>query len=349
MRSLSAFRVAGFPQAGLSALIVLVSVLHLSAQEDFGNKLSCELRRIFDERKDSIVRVEALDSHGKLYGTGFFADPSGTIYTLSYIVANADEILVCRGDKKVPARLLVADARSGIALIKVETSSPFIPMGQSRSLPLASPVMTIGYPVDFDSQMSFGIIGGFDHKFLGKYFTTTHIRANLPVQPGFGGAPLLNLNGEVVGIIISSIGEGAGCFAVPIEAAEKIRMDYARFGEPRHGWLGVVVEEQPEAVEGSTVRVAEVGPETPAAKSGLQKGDILLQVGDIKTFQPEDVIDASYFITAGDPVPVTVVRNGEKIVLDMRSSRHPVTDVPSPFPTELHVVLPDPNETLKLK
>lgn len=334
-----------FPLAGLSALFLVVWVVRLSAQDDLGTKISCELRRVYDERRESIVRVEALDSHGKLCGTGFFADPSGTIYTLAYIVANADEILVCRGDKKIPARLLVADARSGIALIKTDLSSPFIPVGHSRALPLASPILSIGYPDESQTEMNFGIIGGFDHKFLGKYFTTTHIRANLPVQPGFGGAPLLDMNGDVIGIIISSIGGGAGCYAVPIEAAEKIRMDYARFGEPRHGWLGVNAEEQTDAVDGSHVRVSEVGPETPAAASGLRKGDILLQVGDIKIVEPEDVIDASFFITAGDRVPVVVMRGDQRIVLDVRSARHPATDMPSPFPTELHVLMPAPNES----
>lgn len=337
------------PLTGFSVLFLLVWVARLSAQDDLSSKISCEIMRIYEERKDSVVRVEALDSHGKLCGTGFFADPSGTIYTLAYIVANADEILVCRGDKKIPARLLVADPRSGIALIKTETASPFIPTGNSRNMPLASPIISIGYPGESQTEMNFGIIGGFDHQFLGKYFTTTHIRANLAVQPGFGGAPLLNMNGDVVGIIISSIGGGAGCYAVPIEAAEKIRMDYARFGEPRHGWLGVNAEEQINAVDGSHVRISEVGPDTPAAGAGLQKGDILLQVGDIKIVQPEDVIDASYFITAGDKVPVVVKRGDERIVLDVRSARHPATGVNSPFPTELHVVLPNQNEAMQLK
>jgi serine protease Do len=335
--------------AGLSALFLLTWVIRLSAQDDLGSKISCELRRVYDERRDSVVRVEALDSHGKLCGTGFFIDPSGTIYTLAYIVANADEILVCRGDRKIPARLLVADPRSGIALIKADLTSPFIPTGSSRSMPLASPILSIGYPEETRTEMNFGIIGGFDHQFLGKYFTTTHIRANLAVQPGFGGAPLLNLNGDVIGIIISSIGGGAGCYAVPIEAAEKIRMDYARFGEPRHGWLGVNAEQQTDAVGGSHVRISEVGPETPAATSGLKKGDILLQVGDIKIVQPEDIIDASFFITAGDTVPVVVMRGDQRLVLDVRSTRHPASETPSPFPAELHVVLPDTNDSMQLK
>ncbi len=327
--------------AFLAALVACLPLLE--AQDDLGDKLRSESCRIFSERKDAVVQVEAYDPRGKLSGTGFFIDPSGTIFTLSYIVGNAREIFVVRGDCKIPARLLVADPRSGVALIKADVSTPFIPVGDSHKLSLASPVMTIGFPSESSGATSLGIVGGFDRKFLGKYFTTTHIRAVMPVEAGFGGAPLLNLQGQAVGIIISGI-NNASCYAVPIEAAEKIRMDYARFGEARHGWLGVNAEEQEEPVEGSHVRIAELGPNTPAAKSGLHNGDILLQVGGVKINEPEDIIDASFFLTAGDKVNIVVIRNGEKINIETRSVKHPATDVPAyagDAIQQLHVLLPD--------
>ena len=85
---------------------------------------------------------------------------------------------------------------------------------------------------------SFGMIAGFDRKCLGRYFSTTHLRVNLPTQRGEAGAPLLNLNGEVVGIVVSSLENNSACYALPIDAAEKIRGDFVRFGEARHGWIG---------------------------------------------------------------------------------------------------------------
>ena len=99
-------------------------------------------------------------------------------------------------------------------------------------------MLAIGFPVNLAATPSFGIVAGFDRQFLGRYFMTTHIRAIVSVEPGFGGAPLMNLKGEVVGIIISGIDGGGACYALPIEAAEKLRMDYIRFGEPRYGWVG---------------------------------------------------------------------------------------------------------------
>ena len=91
------------------------------------------------------------------------------------------------GDRRIPAKLLSADARSGIALVKVDYNSPFIPVGNSKGLSLASPVLAIGFPVDLAATPSFGIVAGFDRQFLGRYFMTTHIRALSPSNPGLGG------------------------------------------------------------------------------------------------------------------------------------------------------------------
>src|SRR5207244_12711161 len=86
---------------------------------------------------------------------------------------------------------------------------------------------------------NFWMIAGFDMKYLRRFFSTIHLRVNVPTQRGEAGAPLLNMRGEVVGIIVSSLENNSSCYAVPIEAAEKIRNDFVRFGEARHGWVGV--------------------------------------------------------------------------------------------------------------
>lgn len=346
-------------QASLLILCLLSGLGVALGEDNLAEKISAEVRRVFDERHAAVVRIEAVDRHGKLVGTGFYADPSGSVYTLASTVANADEIYIVQGDRKMPAKLLVADMRSGVALIKPESggSSPFIPLGSSKSLGVASPVMTIGYPINLDASPSFGIIGGVDYQFLGHFFMTSHIRANVPVEAGFGGAPLLNLKGEVVGIIIAGLGRGGACYALPIEAAEKIRHDFVRFGEPRHGWVGVNVKEQDTEVGGSHVSIAELAPETPAGQSDLKPGDVVTQIGDHKINHIEDVIDASFFLTAGDKVTVSVMRGGEKKDITLRSVEHPNADA-SKFPEtgdlDLHALVPTlaPNSspaTLKLE
>lgn len=288
--------------------------------------ISREVKDVFDRSAKAVVKIRGVDQHGELAGTGFFIDPTGTIYTAYSVGGEADNFTVEVDGKKVPARVLLADVRSGIALLKADiASSPSLPVGASPALEVATPVVTIGYPLDLPATPSFGMVAGFDKKFLGRYFSTTHIRLNLPTQRGEAGAPLLNFKGEVVGILVSSVDNGSACYALPIEAAEKIRNDYVRFGEARHGWVGINVAEADKPVAGSRAEMTQIMEDTPANGCGAKPGDILLQVGNKPVHEPEDVIDASFFITAGDTVPIVVQRGDEKLTFNVQADFHPNT------------------------
>ncbi len=304
------------------SFIVLVSLIApaLRAQDDTAGAISREVKAIFERCGNAVVKIHAVDEHSELSGTGFFVDPTGTIYTSYSVGGEANNFTVQFKGKKYHATQLMADLRSGIALLKVDAATPFLPIGKSSDLGLATPVVAIGYPLDLPQSPSFGMIAGFDRKFLGRYFSTTHLRVNLPTQRGEAGAPLLNFKGEVVGILISSVDSGSACYVLPIDAAEKIRRDYVRFGDARHGWIGIDVQEAEKPVEGSRAEMTQIREGTPAAGSGLQTGDILLQVGNVPVHQPEDVIDASFFISAGDSVPITVMRGDQKLTVDVQAA-----------------------------
>jgi serine protease Do len=298
----------------------------LFAQDQTATTISHQVRDVFERAAKAIVKIHGVDEHSEICGTGFFIDPTGTIYTAYTVGGEAGNFTVELGDKKIPARQLVADIRSGTAILKVDETTPALPIGRSDELEVATPVVSIGYPLDLPKTPSFGMIAGLDRKCLGRYFSTIHLRANVPIQRGEAGAPLLNMKGEVVGIVVSSLGNNSACYAVPIEAAEKIRNDFVRFGEARHGWIGVNnVSPAPQQVDGSRAVVTQVGEDGPAARSGLKEGDVLLQVGKKKSAEPEDVFDASFYITAGDVVPITVVRGKEKITLHVQAMRHPAS------------------------
>lgn len=305
-----ALAIGGLSGAGVRADTVLESITK-------------EVRAVFERSRNAVVKIEAVDDHGKLAGTGFFIDPNGTIYTSYTIGGESHSIVVSRGDMKWTATRLLADSHSGIAILKVEAQTPFLPLGKAGDLEIASPVMAIGFPMDLPVSPNFGTVGGFDIKYLGRYFAMSHIRANVPVQRGEGGAPLLNLNGEVVGILISCIDNGSGCFALPIEAAEKVRSDFMRFGAVRPGWLGICIDATPNEVRNSPVRVDSLIEGAPAAQCGVQVGDILLEVGERKITSREDMLNASFYLTAGDEIPLTVSRNGEQLSLKVQVSEHP--------------------------
>jgi serine protease Do len=220
----------------------------------------------------------------------------------------------------------VTDVRSGIAILKIDSASPALPIGKSENLEVTAPVVAIGYPLDLPETPSLGLVGGFDRKYLGYYFHTTHLRVNVATQRGEAGAPLLNMKGEVVGIVAFTLENNSSCYVLPIEAAEKIRSDFLRFGEVRHGWIGANLMQALQTKSGSSAEVTELLDNTPAANSGIRPGDILLQVGRREIHQPDDIIDASFFISAGDNVPITVMRGDERLTFNVQAEVHPTTE-----------------------
>ena len=317
------------PRVGLviAALSIATIMCGARAEDSEGARMVAgieqQVRTIFEKCQPAVVKIEASDAHGRLSGTGFFIDPNGTLYTSYSVGGESRDITVTFGNARHPATRMISDLRSGVAILKIEAETPFLVFGKSRDLAVASPVIAVGYPLDLPISPSFGMVGGFTIKYLGRYFATTHIRANVPVQRGQGGAPLLNLRGEVVGILISSLDQGSGSFALPIEAAEKVRRDFLRFREVRRGWLGIEVAPLAQPIEKSTALVKEVLPDSPALKAGVQAGDILVRVGDHAIASPEDVLDASFFLTAEDPTTLAVSRDGQPLELTIQPAEHP--------------------------
>jgi serine protease Do len=308
------------------ALLFCSAVGLLFAQEQSATAISHQVRDIFERAAKAVVKIHGIDEHSEICGTGFFVDPTGTLYTAYTVGGEAGNFTVEFGGKKIPARPLLADIRSGTAILKVDETTPALPIGKSDELEVATPVVSIGYPLDLPMTPNFGMIAGFDRKCLGRYFSTVHLRVNAPTQRGEAGAPLLNMKGEVVGIVVSGLENNSACYAVPIEAAEKIRSDFVRFGEARHGWIGVNnVSPASEQVDGSRAVVTQVAEDAPAARTGLKEGDVLLQVGKKKISDPEDVFDASFYITAGDVVPITVMRGDRKITFHVQAAMHPAS------------------------
>src|SRR5215216_1722142 len=261
---------SGFKRNVLAlALIFFSGASLLFAQEQSATAISHHVKEIFERAAKAVVKIHGVDEHSEICGTGFFIDPTGTLYTAYTVGGEAGNFTIEFDGKKYPARQLVADVRSGTAMLKVDETTPALPIGKSEELELASPVISIGYPLDLPKTPNFGMIAGFDRKCLGRYFSTIHLRVNLPTQRGEAGAPLLNMKGEVVGIVVSGLENNSACYAVPIEAAEKIRSDFVRFGEARHGWIGVNnVSPASQPVEGSRAMVTQVAEDAPAARSG---------------------------------------------------------------------------------
>lgn len=323
-----AFRDRASRSCAKKLFALLVSILFFattcwSDEKSFGDNINAEFHRIFENCRQAVVRVHSSDEEGARFGSGFFVDAFGTIYTHAGIVSKAGEVDVTYEGRTVPARVIVADTRSGIALLKVEGNTPFIRLGDCSKATVATPVIAVGFPGELEACPSIGIIASHDKHHLGQYFSTTHFRANMAVQQGEGGAPVVNMNGEVIGILVSHLVDASSCHILPIRAAEKVRQDMLRFGELRPGWVGVEVEDIREPVSGSTAQIQALNPQTPAYQAGLRAGDILLSIGGTPINGCEDVLDAAYYLTAGDLADVQVQRGSEKLSISVKPILHP--------------------------
>jgi S1-C subfamily serine protease len=196
-------------------------------------------------------------------------------------------------------------------------------MARAINLRVASPVIVIGYPMDLPAAPSLGLVAGFDQKFLGNYLPTTHIRANVPVQSGEQGAPMLNEKGEVVGILMCRFDYGAACLGLPIQAAEKVRADYLRFGRVSPGWIGVTAAPVDGDESRDMVKVTGLAEDAPAAHCGLEEGDVILKVGHTPVHRFADLRDASFFLTAEEKVPITVQRGEKELTVEVRAANPP--------------------------
>src|SRR5919202_100368 len=197
---------SGFKRGAIAfALVFCWGAGFLFAQNQSASAISQQVREIFGRAAKAVVKIHGVDEHSEICGTGFFVDPTGTIYTAYIVGGDAGNFTIEFDGKKIPARQLVADIRSGTAILKVDETTPALPIGKSEELERATPVVSIGYPLDLPKTPNFGMIAGLDRKCLGRYFSTIHLRANVPIQRGEAGAPLLNMRGEVVGIIVGSV------------------------------------------------------------------------------------------------------------------------------------------------
>lgn len=317
--------------AAIGALSRLSAAEPAIAAPTQAEAISNEVREVVRKAGDAICRIEADDEHGHLRGTGFFIDADGTVLTSHSVGGATQDIVVTVGEQRYPATRLVADARSGIAVLKIDAKAPvrFLKFGKSTDLAPSSLVITAGYPFDLPLSTDFGPVAGIDSGFGGRFFATRHIRANLLVQPGQGGSPVINLKGEAVGVLISVLGVNRGIFALPSEAVEKVLHDFRTHGRVRQGWIGVDVRHADKAERGSAARILTLREDSPAYAGGVRAGDILLQVGAWKVTNPEDAMNAAFFVTATEALTMRVSRGGKEMKFTLKPLDPPNGTMPS--------------------
>jgi len=291
------------------------------------DSISGEVQQVFEKVSPAVVKVRASGGYQPLAGTGFFIDGNGTLLTSYEVVRESPRVWIEYHEQKLEAQVLGRDQRSGVALLKVqEKNTPFLTMGNSDGLKIASGLISVAYAYNLPLSPSFGFVKGFDVRYLNRFFATSHVRADVSVCPGQIGGPLLNSRGEVVAMMVLAIQDGKECYGIPMKAAQRVVADIRSCGYVKHGWAGVgVVEGHNPAADAKAVLVSQLYSNTPAALSGLKQGDQVIAIGKRPVTDPRDILDAAFFARVGDTVPVTVLRNGTECKFSIKVVERPAS------------------------
>jgi len=262
-------------------------------------------------------------------GSGFIISDDGYVLTNNHVVADADEIIVRLSDRsELQAKLVGTDPRTDVALLKVEGKNlPTVKLGDSEKLKVGEWVLAIGSPFGFDHSVTKGIVSA-KGRTLPNDTYVPFIQTDVAINPGNSGGPLFNMDGEVVGInsqIFTRSGGFMGLsFAIPIDVALDVSNQLKKDGKVSRGWLGVVIQEVNKDLAESFgldrpagALVAQVLEEGPAAKGGLQVGDVILSMNGQPIVMSADLPHLVGSLKDGSKAKLEIIRNGKRQNLDI--------------------------------
>jgi len=264
-------------------------------------------------------------------GSGFVIDPSGLIVTNNHVIENADEIFInfADGTKLSVIEVVGRDPKTDLALLRVEPDTPLpaVSFGDSGEMDVGDWVMAIGNPFGLGGSVSLGIVSAVQRDInTGPY--DAFIQTDAAINRGNSGGPLFNMDGEVIGVntaIISPTGGSIGIgFALPSNTATRVVSQLRKFGRTRRGWIGVriqtLTEDIAETFDMDNARgalVADVTPEGPAARAGIEVGDVIVRFADQAVDTARELPRAVAETDIGAQVPVAIIRDGKPRTLKL--------------------------------
>ncbi len=270
-------------------------------------------------------------------GSGVIVDSEGYIITNNHVIERADEIEVSLSDDKVfQATLVGSDPETDMAVIKIESEDdlPHAPLGDSETIAVGEWVLAMGNPFGFGHSITAGIISA-KGRIIGAGNYDDFLQTDAAINPGNSGGPLVNMDGQVIGInsnIVSSSGGNMGIgFAIPSNLARNIYNQLVESGSVTRGWLGVSIQNlSPQLARGFGLEgqkgaiVADVlGEESPAAKAGLKAGDIIVEIEGNPIESNNHLVRIVADFLPGAVVEVKYYRNGQiettRVTLGKRS------------------------------
>jgi serine protease Do len=261
-------------------------------------------------------------------GSGVIITKDGYVLTNRHVVDEAQQIEVVFSDgSKFGARLVGEDPHTDLAVLKIEKAGDrtfqALQAGDSDALRVGEFVMAIGSPFSLSGSVTLGIVSQ-KGRAIGALPYEDFIQTDAAVNRGNSGGPLVDMEGRLVGIntMIQTAGHSEGnvgiSFAIPINLAMNVAQSLMKDGKWRRPWIGIVMDDTDRGVA-----VARVAPDSPAARAGLQEGDVIRSVDGVETDSPRDVQRAIMNRRAGETVRIAVERNGAFVSTELTTDAMP--------------------------
>ncbi len=271
--------------------------------------------------------------------TGFIVSPDGYILTNDHVVRGADEIFVTLNDnREFKGKIVGQDPHTDLAVVKIDAHNlPFLKLGDSDKLEPAEPVMAVGNPFGLQASVSVGVVSAKGRNNIDNS-NLDFIQTDAAINRGNSGGPLINEEGEVVGINSAIITSGAagGCvgvgLAIPSNVAQHIMEQLISTGGVTRGFMGVTLQQVDQDLaiafgldraEGALV--ADVAKGSPAEKAGLRQGDIITQYNSQKAVNITALRNAISLMKPGTKVNLTVLRHGKNLTIPIEIGSFPTS------------------------
>ncbi|MFT5225095.1 MAG: serine protease Do [Polaribacter sp.] len=303
-----------------------------------GSQLGELFEKFFNQGEGGAPRQDA-----QSLGSGFIISEDGFILTNHHVVAGADEVIVRLANRdEYVARIVGSDEASDVAVLKVEaTNLEVLKFGDSDDLKVGEWVLAIGSPFGFDHSVTAGIVSAKGRSLPSDNYVP-FIQTDVAINPGNSGGPLFNMDGEVIGInsqIYSRTGGFMGLsFAIPIELALNVANQIRETGQVSRGWLGVLIQEVTGELAESFgmsnphgALVAKVLDSSPAAKAGLQVGDVIVAFNGKKVIRSSNLPPLVGRSTVGKNAKVTIIRNKQEKRIDVMIDELPTSSTQAAY------------------
>jgi serine protease Do len=257
-------------------------------------------------------------------GSGVIVSPEGYVLTNNHVVEGATDVKVTLSDKReLKAQIIGTDAKTDVAVLKLEGSNfPAITLGDSSKVQVGDYALAIGDPFGVGQTVTMGIVSAKGRSNLGIEDYEDFIQTDAPINPGNSGGALVNDRGELVGINTAILSHGSGGnegigFAIPVNLAREVMNQIMDHGKVTRGYLGIVIQPITPAMskalgqsEPQGVLVGDVSPKGPAQASGVERGDVILDLNGKAINDSNELRNTIAMLQPGETVTLKVSRNG---------------------------------------